>query len=161
MRVLGVDPGATATGFGLVAVRGRSPAYVASGVIRPPSRRPFAERLLYLHTALVACIEQQAPDEMVVESLFHARSPRTAIVLGHARGVILLAAAQRGLAVSDYTPREIKQSVTGRGDASKQQVQNMVQRLIGAPAGLAHDASDALAVALCHLHRAGSALVGA
>lgn len=158
MRVLGVDPGATATGYGLVEVTGGGSRFVDAGVIRPAGHRPLAERLLQLFEQFADCLEQHRPETVAVESLFHARSPRTAITLGHARGVILVAAARHGAALADYTPLEVKQSVTGNGAASKQQVEEMVRRLIGAPAGLAHDASDALAVALCHVHRAASFL---
>jgi len=158
MRILGIDPGAAATGCGLIEVAGARPRYIDACVIRPPAGRPLTERLLFLHERLERYLRQRAPDEIAAESLFHARSPRTAIILGHARGVILLAAAQYGLEVADYAPREIKQSVTGRGDASKEQVGEMMRRLLGAPDGLAHDAADALAVALCHFHRASGCL---
>lgn len=153
MLILGIDPGAAATGCGLIAIEERRTRYVDAVVIRPPARRPLAERLHVLHEHLARYLAEHAPDEIAVESLFHARSPRTAITLGHARGVILLAAAQIGRPVADYTPLEIKKSVTGTGAASKEQVEEMMRRLLGAPAGLAHDATDALAVALCHLHR--------
>ncbi|MGD8394093.1 MAG: crossover junction endodeoxyribonuclease RuvC [Candidatus Eiseniibacteriota bacterium] len=151
--VLGIDPGSQATGYGLIDCARRDHRYRDAGVIRPPRGAPLASRLLVLHERIAAAIDAHHPDLVAVESLFHARSPRTAITLGHARGVILLACAQRGIEVADYTPLEIKQSVTGRGDASKEQVHAMLCRLIAAPQDLAHDASDALAVALCHAHR--------
>jgi len=153
MRILGVDPGASATGFGIIDVEAGRAAYVASGVIRTRSKDPLAVRLLQLYDGFAATCGEHQPTQIAVESLFHARSPRTGITLGHARGVLLLVAAQRGCVVAEYSPLEIKQSVTGYGAASKHQVHAMLARLVGAPTTLAHDASDALAVALCHVNR--------
>ncbi len=158
MRILGIDPGAAATGCGLIEVEAQRTRYVDACVIRPPAGRSLAARVHFIYQHVSRYLTEQAPDQIAVESLFHARSPRTAIVLGHARGVILLAAAQYGVEVTDYAPREIKQSVTGRGAASKEQVGQMIQQLLGAPDGLAHDAADALAVALCHFHRTSGSL---
>ncbi len=153
MVILGIDPGAAATGYGFLVGDANAWHYLDSGVIRPPARVPLADRLLALDQALRQLVDRHAPDEVAVESLFHARSPRTAIVLGHARGVVLLAAASRGAGVAEYAPREIKMAVTGLGAASKEQVRAMVRRLVTTPPRLALDAADALAVALCHAQR--------
>jgi crossover junction endodeoxyribonuclease RuvC len=114
-------------------------------------------RLAALDVAIRDLVARYQPDEVAVEGLFHARNPRSAIVMGHARGVILLAAGAGGAAIAEYAPLEIKMSITGFGSASKQQVREMVIRLIaGAPPRLSLDAADALAVALCHANRRGS-----
>jgi len=151
--ILGIDPGARATGYGLLAGSANRAAFVAAGVIRPPARAPLAERLFAIDQALRALVARHAPAEVAVESVFHARSARSAIVLGHARGIALLAAASGGARVAEYAPREIKMAVTGSGGASKDQVRAMVQRLLATPERLALDAADALAVALCHVYR--------
>jgi crossover junction endodeoxyribonuclease RuvC len=116
-------------------------------------------RLQALDSAIREVIARHQPVEVAVESLFHSRNPRSAIVMGHARGVILLATGSAGATVAEYAPLEIKMSVTGSGKASKQQVREMVRRLVdGAPSGMSLDAADALAVALCHVHRRASAV---
>lgn len=156
--ILGIDPGARAAGYGFLEGEGAAWNYAASGVIRPPVGRPLAERLTALDARLRDLIARWQPAEVAVESLFHSRSPRSAIVMGHARGVILVAARTAGAVVAEYAPREIKMSVTGSGAASKEQVREMVRRLIDAPARLSLDAADALAVALCHANRRASFL---
>jgi crossover junction endodeoxyribonuclease RuvC len=150
MVILGVDPGSHATGYGLIASEGSSFRHLSSGVIRPRSAT-LAERLVTIDAEVRALLAAGAPDQVAIEGLFHARSPRTAIVLGHARGVVLLAARSGGAAVAEYAPRAVKLAVTGSGRASKDQVRAMVARLLqGAPARLGLDQADALAVALCH-----------
>ena len=154
MVILGIDPGSNATGYGLLRGEGRSWEHAGSGVIRPPGRAPLAERLAAIDRQLRELLLATRPDEVAVESLFHAKSARSAIVLGHARGIVLVAARSSGAMVAEYAPREVKMSVTGGGGADKAQVRAMVVRLIPeVPAGLALDAADALAVALCHAHR--------
>jgi len=150
MVILGVDPGSRATGYGLIAGDGQHFRHVASGVIRPRSGT-LAERLVAIDAEMRALLVERAPDQVAIEGLFHARSPRTAIVLGHARGVVLLAARAGGAEVAEYAPRAVKLAVTGSGRASKAQVRAMVGRLVAdAPARLGLDQADALAVALCH-----------
>jgi crossover junction endodeoxyribonuclease RuvC len=122
-------------------------------VIRVPAGQSLAERLAILDSAMRELVQDHRPSEVAVETVFHSRSARSAIVLGHARGVILLAAAAGGATVAEYAPLEIKMSVTGSGGASKQQVRHMVHRLIDVPSRLSLDAADALGVALCHVHR--------
>jgi len=159
--VLGVDPGARAAGYGLLEGEGTTWRHRASGVIRPPAGKPLAARLAALDLAIRDLVARHQPAEVAVEGIFYARNPRSAIVMGHARGVILLAAGTTGAVVAEYAPREIKMSVTGSGAASKQQVREMVMHLItSAPPRMSLDAADALAVALCHINRRAS-FVGA
>lgn len=156
MLVLGIDPGTAITGYGLVTERGGSTAAVAHGVITTPSDLPLPERLVLLHRALRALIDQYRPDHAAVEELFFNKNVRTALAVGHARGVIMLTLAQAGVRIFEYTPLEVKQAVTGSGRADKRQMQQMVTLLLG----LDHipkpdDAADALAIGVCHLHSAG------
>ena len=152
MRVLGIDPGLQVTGYGLLAANGRKVRVVEAGVVRTDEREPLAERVRSLHEAVGAILEELRPDVVAVEELYsHYRHPVTAILMGHARGVIFLAAAQHGVRVVSYGATRIKKALTGQGRASKQQVQRMVQNTLGLrtvpqPA----DVADALAVALCH-----------
>lgn len=154
MIVLGVDPGSHATGYGVIST-GPVARMLAGGVIRAARSAPLAERLLAIHTALAAVIAEQRPDAMAVEDLFNARNPRSSLILGHARGAILLAGAQAHLAVAEYAPREIKLALTGSGAAAKEQVRFMVMRLLALKTEPPLDQSDALAVALAHAGRAG------
>ncbi|MBL8959898.1 MAG: crossover junction endodeoxyribonuclease RuvC [Gemmatimonadetes bacterium] len=150
MLILGVDPGTAVTGYGLVRLGDRAtPRLVECGVIRTRAQDPLAPRLLEISTALRDIIDRCRPDAMAVEDIFYARNVRTTVVLGHARGVILLAGAQAGLDVHEFPPAEIKKAVTGTGSATKEQVQFMVARLLrlASPPSPA-DASDAVAVAL-------------
>lgn len=150
MLILGVDPGTAITGYGLVRLGDRgTPRLVECGVIRTKPRDPLAARLLEISTAIQEIIARFRPDALAVEDIFYARNVRTTVVLGHARGVILLAGAQAGLDVHEFPPAEIKKAVTGTGGATKEQVQFMVARLLrlASPPNPA-DASDAVAVAL-------------
>jgi crossover junction endodeoxyribonuclease RuvC len=153
VKVLGVDPGTTATGYGVVATGDRgSLRLIECGVIRPAPRAALATRLAEIYTELARLIARHAPDVVAVEEAFHARNPRTTLVLGHARGVILLAAEQAGTAIAEYSPAMIKQTVTGRGAALKPQVGFMVAQLLRLKtAPTPSDASDGVAVALTHL----------
>lgn len=150
---MGIDPGSLCTGLGIVEeVRGRLKA-VHWEVIR--CRGPFGERLHRIHAGLTRAISEFEPAAVALEDIFFATNPKSTIKLGQARGVSLLAAAQAGLPIHEYSPLEVKQSLTGYGRAGKDQVQGMVTRLLElskAPEPL--DASDALAVAICHLHHA-------
>jgi crossover junction endodeoxyribonuclease RuvC len=151
---LGVDPGTAITGFGLVRDDGDL-SLVACGVITTPAGTPLAERLLAIHRELAALIEQHEPEAVAVEELFFSKNVRTAMSVGQARGVVLLAAAQAGLPVFHYKPTEVKQAVSGYGGADKAQVQEMVRLLLGLDAvPQPDDAADAVAVAVCHLHGA-------
>ena len=162
MLTLGVDPGTARLGYGVIRSRGQEREALAYGVLETSAAVPMPERLLTLHSGLRDVIEEFLPSSMAVERLFFARNVTTAIAVGQARGVILLAAAQFGIPVSEYTPAEIKQSVSGYGKADKGQMQEMVRLVLG----LDHipqpdDAADALAVALCHTQFAPFARFGA
>ena len=153
MIILGIDPGSHATGYGVIAT-GATMRRLDGGVIRPDRKSSLAERLKTIHLEISAVLATQRPDAMAVEALFNARNAHSSLVLGHARGVILLAGALHDLPVTEYAPREIKQALTGNGAASKEQVRFMVTRCLGL-AGEAPtlDESDALAVALAHASR--------
>jgi crossover junction endodeoxyribonuclease RuvC len=152
VRILGVDPGSRAAGWAVVSFDG-APHLVAAGVLRPATNTPFAERLLALHDGLLAVVARERPDESAVERVFSGVNPQSLITLGEARGVLLLALARAAVPVSEVTPAEIKKTVTGTGQADKQQVRRMVISLLGSSAGtsrLALDAADAAAAALTH-----------
>lgn len=156
MRVFGIDPGSERTGYGCVESDGRRHRLVACGALTAPSGATFPERLRLIHEGLSARLAECRPDLVVIENVFHSVNARSALKLGHARGVAVLAAVQAGLTVAEYSPAEVKRAVVGYGRAEKRQVQDMVRLLLSldqAPAP--HDAADALAVAICHLHHAG------
>ncbi len=150
MRVLGLDPGTVHTGFGVVDEEGDRMVRLASGVI-DVGRGVLAQRLVQLHIALESLIARYAPAACAVEDLFFHRSARSALALGHARGICLLACAAQGLEVVEYQPRVVKKAVTGNGAADKQQVASMVARLLGDAVEASDHASDALAAAICLL----------
>ena len=156
LRVLGIDPGSAATGYGVVEVRDRSLISIAHGVITTSSRQTFPQRLQVIHQTLQAVIGQHRPGCAVLEGIFFAKNVRSALQLGQARGAALVAAVGAGLEVFEYSPLEVKSAVTGYGRASKTQVQRMVGSLIDLSSGLpATDATDALALAICHIHGMG------
>lgn len=153
-RILGVDPGSRATGYGVIEKDGNRLHFIACGVIRATNRSmTFPERLKTIHDGLCEVIKAQDPVVAAVEDVFVAVNPRSALKLGHARGVAILAAMQHGLAVHDYTPRMIKQAVVGYGNAEKVQVQQMVRILLRLSVSPSNDAADALAVAICHANQ--------
>ena len=158
-RILGVDPGSQATGWAVVEPSPRL-RRIESGVIRPGRGLALPERLLAIHEGLSGVIERDAPTVMAIEDLFNAKNPRSALVLGHARGAAMLAGARAGLAVHEYTPAEIKRALTGNGQAAKEQVRFMVMRLLGLREEPGLDESDALAVALAHQSRSRFAAAG-
>ena len=152
MFVLGIDPGLTTTGYGLVVRTPDGPQLRAVGVIRTAPANPIEQRLLELHRDLSEVIDEYKPDAMAIEQMFTNRNLQTAIAVGRASGVALLAAATAGLPTHEYSPTQVKSAVAGFGRADKGQVQRMVmQRLSLDEAPKPADASDALAVALCHL----------
>lgn len=159
MRVCGIDCGTETTGYGVVDCdeRSRDPRLrsLAFGGICPPKKASLPERLAYVHAELTVLLEEFRPDVMAIEEVFYSVNAKSALKLGHVRGVALLCAATAGLAVAEYAPLTIKSTVTGYGLAAKQQVQFMVARLLelGAPPEPA-DAADALAIAVCHIHHA-------
>ncbi len=150
MRVLGLDPGTSRTGYGVVGTENGRLVRYASGVVHL-GRGPLACRLATLHAELDRLIRAHRPAACAVEGLFHHRNARSALLLGHARGVCLLAAAARGLEVAEYAPASVKKALTGHGAAQKHQVGFMVARLLDEEPERALDASDALAVAICRL----------
>lgn len=155
MLVLGIDPGLATTGYGLVRENRDGLEAVAYGVVTTKPDQPLVERLQSLYQQLSALIAQYRPDTAAVEELFFSRNVRTAMSVGQARGVALLALANAGLTVTEYTPLTIKQSISGYGAADKQQMQTMVRMLLNLDAmPRPDDAADALAVAICHLHSA-------
>ncbi len=153
MRVLGLDPGSRRTGYGVVERSGNRLRAVAWGVLAPPARLDLAHRLHAIASRAGAVMDEHRPDAVVVEEAFYHESVRSTLVLGHVRGALLVAAVERGHEVAEYTPREIKLSVTGTGAASKEQVAFMVRRLLALRAAPPPDAADALAAAICHLAR--------
>ena len=155
MLVLGVDPGTAITGYGLVQEAEGQLQAVPYGAITTPSDWTMPQRLLKIYRDLTALIREYSPTEGAVEQLFFSRNVKTALAVGQARGVALLALAEGGLAVHEYTPLQVKQSVVGYGRAEKAQVQELVKLLLGLEVvPQPDDAADALAIAICHLHSA-------
>ena len=158
MRIVGIDCGSERTGFGVIDSDGRSHRLVTAGVIRTKPGTAFEHRLKHIAGELRGVIEGFAPNAVAVEEVFHAINAKSALKLAHVRGVALLVAAEAGLSVSEYSPLEVKISVVGYGRAEKQQVQLMVMSLLGVGAQFdSFDATDALAVAICHGTHAGMA----
>src|SRR5487761_644182 len=154
MRVLGRDPGLRHTGWGIIDVDGNRLAHVADGIAHAAADQPLAMRLVALFRQIGTVLERFRPDEAAVEETFVNKNPASTLKLGVARGVVLLAPAERGLPVAEYSANLIKKSVVGIGHADKAQVQMMVRQLLPGYAGGAADAADALAVAICHSHYA-------
>jgi len=152
MRILGIDPGSHATGYGVIERDGSRVAHVAHGTVRPPRGAELPARLGSIHDALEEIFALHRPDVAVVERIFAGASARSALVLGHARGVALVVAFRAGVPIHEYSPAELKQAVVGTGAADKRQVQLMVRRLLGLVRVPANDAADALAAAICHAH---------
>ena len=150
MRVLGVDCGTERTGFGVIDTDGVRHQMIAFGVIRTSARDPLPVRLQTIAAELRSAIELHRPQAAAVEEVFHSVNTRSTLKLAHVRGVALLVAAESGLAVGEYSPMEIKNSVVGYGRAEKSQVQLMVRSLLGLAEDLPEDASDAVAAAICH-----------
>lgn len=155
MRVLGIDPGTATTGYGVVEGQQGNLALVSYGAITTPASWALPQRLQHIYAQLRALLLQWQPDSAAVEELFFGKNAQTALAVGHARGVALLALADAGVPIEVYKPAEVKQAVAGYGNASKVQVQDMVQHLLGMPEPPSpDDAADALAIAICHLHSA-------
>ena len=162
MRIFGIDPGTDRTGYGCVETDGSRHRIVACGAIRADAAATFPEKLLTIHTQLSALLHECKPHSVAIENLFHAVNVRSALKLGHARGVAMLAAVEAGVPVTEYSPAEIKRAVVGYGRAEKPQVQHMVKLILGlAVLPTPHDAADALAVAICHAHSHPAARIAA
>jgi crossover junction endodeoxyribonuclease RuvC len=157
MRVLGIDPGSETTGWGVVEGESRRYRLVEYGTIKAPPRERFSARLLKISDGIEAVIAQHKPDAFSVEEAFYATNIKVALKLGQVRGVLLLAAERAALEIAEYSPRLVKQTVVGYGNAEKHQVQEMVRVLLSLKSTPEpHDAADALALAICHFHHAGS-----
>ena len=153
MLILGIDPGSGSTGYGVVECRAGRLRAVAQGTIEPPPHLAFLLRLPHIAAAIEALVRRVAPEGAAIEDVFHARNSRVALQLGHVRGAALLPVLQAGVPIFGYSPRLVKKAVTGSGAAEKDQVRRMVRLLLGlGDAPLPLDASDALAVAICHAH---------
>ncbi len=152
MLVLGIDPSTVATGYGLVELKNSMLRTVDYGVIRPPAAQHLHQRIKIIYDRVTEITSQVRPDAVAIEDLFYSRNIKVALSLGQARGAVILAAVNQGLPIFEYAPRTVKQAVTGSGSASKEQVQRMTQRLLNlAEPPQPLDASDALAIAICHL----------
>jgi crossover junction endodeoxyribonuclease RuvC len=154
VKVFGIDPGSARTGYGCVRSDGTRHRLIACGAISIPASDPFPQKLKRIYTELGTLLAEHRPDFVAIENLFHAANARSALRLGHARGVAMLAAVEAAVPIVEYTPAEVKQSIVGYGRAEKVQVQAMITLLLGlANPPSPFDASDALAIALCHLHK--------
>jgi crossover junction endodeoxyribonuclease RuvC len=152
MLTLGIDPGTAITGYGFVEGKGDRLALVECGVLTTPAGDPLPRRLQSIYTGISRLIQQRRPDDAAVEELFFSSNARTAMAVGQARGVALLAATMSGLPIYEYSPLQVKQAVTGYGKADKAQIQGMVRVLLGLEvAPKPDDAADAVAIAICHL----------
>jgi len=161
IRVLGLDPGLRATGWGVIGQEDNRLVHLACGVIATEAATPLAERLCILHSALAGLIALHRPDEAAVEETYVNRNGQATLKLGYARGIALLAPALAGIAVAEYGAKSVKRAVVGTGGASKEQVALMVRRLLPGSTLARADAADALAVAICHAHHRASRLAWA
>ncbi len=154
MIIMGIDPGLTATGVGIINYKAKRPEYIDAFTIRTGKITRLEKRLEYIYDSLIELIEEFEPDACVVEEVFYSKNVKAAITMGHTRGVILLAAARTGKELISYSPREVKMAVVGNGGAAKNQVQFMVQKILKMDSKIPSlDASDALALAICHSQR--------
>lgn len=156
--ILGIDPGSRVTGYGIIRAIKNQFDYISSGCIRT-SEGALSQRLLQIFDGICELIEQYQPNEVAIEAVFMHQNPSSALKLGHARGVAMVACASNRLNMSEYSPREIKQAVAGYGAAEKIQVKHMVMELLRLNAAPQSDAADALAVAICHSHCHGQSLL--
>lgn len=151
MMVLGIDPGLRKMGFGIIKIIDENPQLIDFGIISTNSEEPLEKRLKTIYNDIESVIQNYKPMTMSVEGGFFGKNVRSMMMLGHARGMALLGAAQEGIPVYEYSPRKIKQSVTGNGNATKDQVNFMIKNILGIKnQSIPEDASDALAVAICH-----------
>jgi crossover junction endodeoxyribonuclease RuvC len=160
MRILGIDPGSETTGYGLIESDGSRHSPILYGAIRTSPRKPFQDRLLHIYNQLMEILSREEIHAVAVEGVFYSANVQSALKLGHARGVALLVAAQKGLPVFEYSPLEIKSAIVGYGRAEKSQVQLMIRLLLRLPeTPTPDDAADALAVAICHSHRTSQQVI--
>jgi len=152
MIVLGIDPGISFTGYGIVRSNGNHVSHVTSGVIKTNPKDEFQFRLKTIHDRLTEIMKEFSPDECSLENIFYCKNVNSALKLGHTRGAIMVTAANQGLRVYEYTPTQIKQAVTGHGRASKEQVLAMIKMILNVKEVEKLDISDALAAAVCHIN---------
>lgn len=157
MKILGIDPGSRITGFGLIEQQGNRLRHLDNGALFTRSDAPLAERLGTIYSGLQQAIAAYQPEAVAIEQIFLAKNALSALKLGHARGAAMLAAVHAGLPVFEYTAMQVKSAVVGYGKAGKPQVQQMVKALLALPEIAQEDASDALAIAICHAHSSGLA----
>lgn len=156
MKVLGIDPGSQTLGWGIIEGSGLKYQGVAYGAVKSSPKQPFSKRLLKIYRGIEEVIERFEPDVLSIEEAFYAKNVKVALKLGQVRGVVMLLGEKSGLEVSEYSPRLIKKTVVGYGNAEKHQVQEMVRLLLKLRKNPEpHDAADALAIAICHFHHAG------
>jgi crossover junction endodeoxyribonuclease RuvC len=161
MIVLGIDPGTASTGYGVVESRGTRLLALDGGVVATAARRPLEARLVDIHARICELLDEHRPQALAIEQLYFGQNVRSAFAVGQARGVVMLAAGQRGVPCLSYTPQQVKSAVCGSGAAAKDQVQRMVGALLSLPEPPRPDhAADALAVAICHAQRAPLLAVG-
>ncbi len=158
IRILGIDPGTHITGIGIIdVVQKKDPVLCYYGTVKTTRSAGLPVRLQQINHGLIEVINEYKPDYIALEDIFYSKNIKTAIVMGHARGVVLLAIVNAGISPAEYSPREVKLAVVGRGNASKEQVQFMVKNILRLKENIqTEDAADALAVALCHYHRLGN-----
>jgi crossover junction endodeoxyribonuclease RuvC len=157
MIILGIDPGTAVTGYGVIEAKNNAVSWVDAGIMATDAGASLPERLQTIHRAMEGYLSRYAPERVAIEQAFYAKNAHTTLLLGHARGVLMLAAQTRGAVIAEYSPREIKKTITGNGNAEKSQVEYMVRMLLSPPsATLRSDAFDALAVALCDYYHAGA-----
>ena len=152
VRIIGIDPGLRNTGWGVIEQEGQRLSYIADGAVHSDPDAELSERLLQIHTQLLAVLREFAPDEAAVEETFVNKDARATLKLGQARGVVLLAPATLGMRIAEYAPNVIKKSVVGAGHAEKDQVKHMVKLLLPRAVMKTADSTDALAIAICHAH---------
>ncbi|MDO8644103.1 MAG: crossover junction endodeoxyribonuclease RuvC [bacterium] len=152
MIILGIDPGSLITGYGVVEENGSRMRHLDSGIIAPRSKKDFSDRLHEIYHGLIEVFHKFKPDEVAIEEVFFAQNVRSALKLGEARGIALLAARNENIPLTSYSAREVKKAISGYGQAGKEQVQKMVQALLKLPEPAQADASDALAIAICHMN---------
>ena len=152
MRVIGIDPGTRVCGYGVIESRNGEITHIASGIISPASVLPIPDRLKIIYNGILGAIEEHSPDIMSVEDIFFSKNVKSAIKLGEARGVALLAASSAGISIYEYAPTKVKLALTGRGRANKTEVQKMISKILGVSEFETEDESDAVAIALCHIH---------
>ena len=151
MKILGIDPGLVQTGFGVISVNGSNFSLVDYGIIKPDTKVDLSHRLLTIHQDISSIIDDYFPNIIVIEDIFYGKNIKSALKLGQARGVAMVAAAARNLPIHEYSARKVKQAITGNGNATKEQLQFMVKAILNLdslPSPI--DASDALAIAICH-----------